>query len=154
MAKWFDICDPDDLFLLSQGALHHDDLEAITGDLPTPAKDYIAKKEGGIDTDAGVWYDTLPDNFKEIIKLADLMEAFHFLAIEMKMGNRYVVRHRRYLRQSINKHINNHQHWPAEVSKNVNDWIVATENETSRIYTRGDNGVVRSPEGSLEERVG
>jgi len=152
MAPWFKL-EILELFALSQGALHHDDLEAITGDLPSPAKDYIAKREGGIDTDAGVWYDRLPDDLKEIIKLADLMEAFHFLCIEMKMGNRYVVRHRRNLRQKIRDHISRHPNWPTGVWENVHNWMVASENETSRIFTRGDNEPTGSSERSVEDRV-
>jgi hypothetical protein len=139
IAPWFEL-HIFELFALSQGALHHDDLEAITGDLPTTAKDYIHKSEGGVDTEAGVWYDTLPDDLKRIIKLADLMEAYHFLCLELKMGNRYVIRHKRGIKQAIVEHINQFSHWPADVGKNVHDWMVLTDTEPSKRYTRGHNG--------------
>src|SRR5262245_21166955 len=74
--------------LISQLALHHDDDEAITGDIPTPAKARLMEEI--IDDRDTPWYTLTSDRDKKIVKLADMMEAWWFLAMEYKMGNSYV----------------------------------------------------------------
>ena len=145
IAPWFKLRDMCELFALSQGALHHDDVEALTGDIPTYAKYYLRENEKIVDTDAGAWYDGLPDNLKAIIKLADLLEAFNFLAIEVKMGNRYVIKHRSGLRQKIHDFIRE-QNWPTVVEAECRSWMVEAELEPSRIYGRREHGLSGSAE--------
>ena len=78
--EWFHITNVNDLYSISQLALHHDDEEALTGDIPS-----TAKKENHLDKDRGPWYN--------VVKLADLMEAFWFLSMEYQMGNQYIHAH-------------------------------------------------------------
>jgi 5'-deoxynucleotidase YfbR-like HD superfamily hydrolase len=85
--QWFSIRDTERLDRVSQLALHHDDDEAITGDIPSPAKAILS--EDWLDSRARLWYNA-PSPIRDIVKLADLMEMFRFLALEITMGNRYV----------------------------------------------------------------
>src|SRR4029453_14249195 len=84
---WFGIRDTDRLDRISQLALHHDDDEAITGDIPSPAKSVLS--EDWIDSRSRLWYNA-PSPLRDIVKLADLMEMYRFLVMEVMMGNRYI----------------------------------------------------------------
>jgi len=84
---WFNIRDTERLDRISQLALHHDDDEAITGDIPSPAKHILS--EEWLDNRARLWYNA-PSPLQGIVKLADLMEMYRFLVMEVLMGNRYV----------------------------------------------------------------
>jgi len=78
---------------LANLALHHDIPEVLIGDIPTPTKKYIESKHGGVIEDYE--YEQVPvyrmlnasiksrDPFMfELLKLADLIEAIHFLTVE------------------------------------------------------------------------
>jgi len=80
-----------DLDLVSQIALHHDDDEAISGDIPGPAKNILSEKY--LDSVAGMWYNS-PCLERQIVKLADKMEAYWFLTMEAKLGNKYIADYR------------------------------------------------------------
>ena len=82
--EWFRIANVKELHEISQLALHHDDEEAITGDIPSPAKE--PKSEAEIEED-------LKFVAYAIVKLADIMEAYWFLRMEIAMGNQYVAEH-------------------------------------------------------------
>lgn len=85
--QWFHVRDTDRLDRISQIALHHDDDEAITGDIPSPAKAILS--EDWIDSRSRLWYNA-SSPLRDIVKLADLMEMYRFLILEFAMGNRYI----------------------------------------------------------------
>lgn len=85
--EWLKWKDSNLLFEVSQIALHHDDDEAVTGDLPSPAKWALGEK--WIDAHRDLWYNR-PGQAHDIVKLADKMEAFWFLTMERKLGNTYI----------------------------------------------------------------
>jgi 5'-deoxynucleotidase YfbR-like HD superfamily hydrolase len=91
---WFDITDDKILFRISQLALHHDNFEALSGDLPTMVKPYFCEEDFENDhKDLVPWSDD-PDQFvTDIVKLADKLEGFHFICIERALGNDYVIEH-------------------------------------------------------------
>ena len=74
---------------VSQYALHHDDDEALTGDIPSTAKDYIQVSM----VDNYHQWTNGNEEVKRIVKLADLLEAVWFLLMEEKMGNSYITKH-------------------------------------------------------------
>lgn len=88
---WLNILDPAVLDNLSQIALHHDDDEAVTGDMPSPAKSILA--ENYLDKVASAWYNE-PGPLRELVKLADRMEAYWFLTVEVKLGNTFILGYR------------------------------------------------------------
>jgi hypothetical protein len=89
--EWIKIHDPSELDLISQIALHHDDDEAMTGDIPAPFKHVLSEKY--LDSRAHLWYNkTGPQH--DLVKLADRMEAYWFLTMEAKLGNKYIADYR------------------------------------------------------------
>jgi len=95
--QWFNIRDTDRLDRISQLALHHDDDEAITGDIPSPAKTILSEKY--LDNRARLWYNA-HGSLGLIVKLADLMEMYRFLVMETMLGNQYIDE---YLTELLNK---------------------------------------------------
>ena len=134
LAPHFGIVDMDEMFALSQAALHHDDDEAVTGDIPSPAKPYFHAREKGIDVGARPWYTDAEDHIKAIVKLADLLEAYHFLAIEWHMGNFYVRNHRTAIRRHIMMYIHQHPEWTGEITDLCVMWMGAVDTEASRVH--------------------
>lgn len=122
------------LHRLSQAALNHDNKEALSGDIPSTAKGYVSVGESGVDTDPCGWYTGATDYAKAIVKLADLLEMFHFAAMEMKMGNRYIRNHKVRLLRAIDKHIAQHPEWPEEVHKTCRSWIAWVEMSASETF--------------------
>jgi len=134
LAPYFGIVDFDSLFELSQAALHHDDDEAVTGDIPGPAKAHIHATEKGVDVGATAWYDDASDEVKVIVKLADMLEACHFLSMELKLGNFYLRNHRVGLQKKIQQHFDDHPNWPLSVSKVCREWMATALSEASRVH--------------------
>lgn len=93
--RWFDIKTPEDLFVLMLYAHKHDDLESLSGDIPTMAKPYFdeaAMEEDHADLLSGTRINP-PKWVRDIVKLADKLEGFHFLCIERQLGNAYCQAH-------------------------------------------------------------
>ena len=114
---WLNISELD---AISQAALHHDDEESLTGDIPSPAKKKLMG-EKYLDGAAGGWYNG-DDRVRAIVKLADLMEAFWFLSMEMQMGNRYVVQHHQDMAQQMFDH---GAQFGDEVKSRLNEWVAS-----------------------------
>lgn len=96
--EWLRIKDPVILDQISQAALHHDDGESETGDIPAPAKHVL--KEEYLDEQRRLWSGTI-GGVGGIIKLADKMEAYWFMAMESQLGNRYIENYRNELYHRI-----------------------------------------------------
>lgn len=88
---WFKITDESKIAYVSQVALHHDDDEAISGDIPGPSKNILSEKY--LDSLGRAWYNG-PCLERQIVKLADKMEAYWFLTMEAKLGNKYIADYR------------------------------------------------------------
>lgn len=96
--NWFNMTYVQELFTISQIALHHDDDEAITGDIPGPSKHVLSEKY--LDDHRWLWYNLeCPEH--DIVKLADKMEAYWFLSMEDKLGNRYITEYRAELEAKV-----------------------------------------------------
>lgn len=123
LASWFDLTESEDLFDLSQAALHHDDREALSGDIPQTAKYFVKEGESGIDTGQEVWYDEASPRIKAVVKLADLLEGIHFLTMEIHLGNKYVELHQLQMIERVLKFVRDQTDWPKHVYGNVSRWI-------------------------------
>lgn len=151
IARVLKITDWQHLYRLSQAALHHDDEEAIFGDRPAPAKGYVTEDQ--IDVGGQAWYDGADEQTRAIVKLADIMEALHFLTLEMHMGNKYVIVHRTEMIPLIRAHLVKHK-FPDELQAAVATWIKDLETTVSQKFERGKDGPNARPRGSPTERPG
>lgn len=89
--SWFDVADHNDLYLIMRWALEHDDFEALTSDLPSMIKPYFdeaAAQKDHADLTGGEL--PIPQQIRDIVKLADKMEGYYFLAMEIALGNQFV----------------------------------------------------------------
>lgn len=92
--QWFNIADPDVLYQIVEWAHHHDDLESVMGDPPTMIKPYLDEAAMAQDHADLVPIPAIRDKYlKRIVKLADLLEGYHFICIERLLGNRFVDNH-------------------------------------------------------------
>lgn len=137
IARVLKITDWEKLYRISQAALHHDDEEAIIGDSPSTAKGYVTKER--IDVGGQAWYDGADEGTKAVVKLADLMEALHFLTLEMHMGNQYVATHRNEMIVLIRQHLIEFK-FPEELVVEVATWIKGVESTISQRFERGKDG--------------
>jgi 5'-deoxynucleotidase YfbR-like HD superfamily hydrolase len=92
------ITDPGTLYNINRWALRHDKLEATTGDVPTIVKDCLDEstltdRYSDFVTDGGNY----EQRVRNIVKIADRLDAILFLALEESMGNKTV----RDIRESI-----------------------------------------------------
>lgn len=105
--QWFDMGNPSDLLDIVMYALHHDDLESVMGDPPTMVKPYIDERQMALDhADLVPPYDIRP-LLRRIVKLADLLEGYHFICIERLLGNRFVENHFVNYRKEIYEYVYN-----------------------------------------------
>jgi len=123
--EWFGITKPKLLYDISQYALHHDDEEAITGDIPGPTK---RKRFNGNTGEPAPDF----DGTYKIVKLADHMEAVWFLAMERAMGNRYVnIHYDNIVADAMNFCESN---FGDEVQVNMREWLIETTHLRSESY--------------------
>jgi 5'-deoxynucleotidase YfbR-like HD superfamily hydrolase len=105
-ADWFGVqYQSDQMLAIMRIALHHDDDEALTGDIPAPAKKFFV--EGYLDKVHSLCYDASDQSYA-IVKLADLMEAYWFLTMEFRLGNGYNEVHRARIRNQLVDFIQGH----------------------------------------------
>jgi 5'-deoxynucleotidase YfbR-like HD superfamily hydrolase len=123
--EWFNITDKLILFSISQLALHHDDEEALTGDIPATAKKYIK-------VDMLPMYTNYTSEDYDIVKLADLMEAWWFLNQEFKMGNGYMLPHRARCREKAVEFAK--EQFNEGIAQLVRYWVADQSNAESGDY--------------------
>lgn len=91
--QWFDMKDPSELLDIVMWSLHHDDLESVMGDPPTMVKPYIDEAAMARDhADLVPPYPVHPE-LRKIVKLADMLEGFHFICMERLLGNKFIENH-------------------------------------------------------------
>jgi 5'-deoxynucleotidase YfbR-like HD superfamily hydrolase len=120
--QWFRISRVETLYFISQVALHHDDDESITGDIPGPSKHILSEKY--LDSRADLWYNRAGLEH-DIVKLADKMEAFWFLTMESKLGNKYIAEYRAELEHKVLQFAIK---FGPEVEDHVAAWVTRVEN--------------------------
>lgn len=126
---WFNIDDAEDLDDLSQCALHHDDLESIAGDMPTMVKPYFDEEKMAIDHIDLVELPVLSPHLYPIMKLADLLDGYHFICIERLLGNRFVENHFKNYPSEIFSHIE--KHWPGNLLVDMEVRMLMTDMATN-----------------------
>ena len=137
--QWFDWVAVDWLLELREYAHNHDNLESVMGDPPTMVKPYIDE-----DAMAEDHADLVPvmsplKDVRDIVKLADMLEGFHFICQEMKMGNNYVENHYDSYFVEIAKFVK--ETWPHRLdhlAPLVKDLMVSmSEDKSTRFSKRG-----------------
>lgn len=107
-------------------AHHHEDYEALHGDFPSMAKPYF--ETAAFERDhAGIMVPIEPANERTrvIVKLADLLEMYRFLAMETTLGNQFVVEHVTFERGKISKFLkDNPAHFSERFTNAVLDWML------------------------------
>lgn len=140
--NWYGIDDLQLLLAVSSYAIHHDDIESITSDIPSMIKKYI--NETNIYNDhhkhlrdveftlSGLF----PDDrlmVKSIVKLADKLEGYYFLCMEIALGNQFVSRHHR-LEFDIIRNLmlgNNYPNYTIDkCTTQLNEWRKGLESAT------------------------
>jgi 5'-deoxynucleotidase YfbR-like HD superfamily hydrolase len=127
-SAWFGL-QINDLDSITQIALHHDDEESTTGDIPSPAKGKLLS-ERYLDSQSRMWYNA-DTQLRRIVKLADQMEAFWFLSMEISMGNKYVRNHRQAIGEKM---FTSARDFGDETVHRLNAWVASTREMRSENY--------------------
>lgn len=134
LSAWFNVTH-DEFSALMFWAHHHDDLEAIMGDPPTMVKPYINEADMAIDhADLIPTFMPLNDTVKNIVKLADMLEGFHFICMERLLGNQYVENHFENYFGEISGFIR--QAWPDQYTQVNSKTLELMGDMSRRISTR------------------
>ncbi|QIG66091.1 dATP triphosphohydrolase [Ochrobactrum phage vB_OspP_OH] len=134
---WFGVRCGEEMLDISQYALHHDDFEAISGDLPTMVKPYF--DEAAFENDHADLI-KIPDpcynNTKSIVKLADMLEGYRFLCMEITLGNKYAHDHWVLEAPRITKYVM--ETWPGnhELYQNVCNLLEKFRREKSTRFSK------------------
>lgn len=137
--SWFDIRDPKVMLEIVGFAHHHDDLEAVMGDPPTMVKPYIDEAAMANDHADMIFIAGIDPELRKIVKLADLLDGFHFICIERLLGNRFVENHYTSYWEEIFRHIE--KSWPDKYAGIWRDteWVMRdmSTNISERYSKRG-----------------
>lgn len=79
--------DPEVLLAISEYSIRHDDLESVMGDPPSMIKPYIDEDAIERDFSNVIPKMAVSPYVASVVKLADLLDAVHFVSLEMRMGN-------------------------------------------------------------------
>lgn len=120
---WFGLS-KEELLTAILWAHYHDDTESLTGDLPSMVKPYFDEykfEREHEDLLPPALQQLPPEHIAKIVKLADLMEGMHFLAIETALGNKFVSNHYKYEFLRIAQYAE--QTFMQDTAKKVFDWL-------------------------------
>ena len=112
-------------------AHHHDDLEAIMGDPPSMVKPFIAEDSllRANEELFPILTDHPPQHIENIVKLADRLERYYFLAMEVALGNEYCRDHFTEEFKLINAWVKDR--FERRIQLLVHDWMKSVENPRS-----------------------
>lgn len=138
--QWFCVGDAALLLRISEWASHHDDLEALSGDILAMAKPYF--DEHAFNEDNGVIYSADPlEPERLIVKLADIMECTYFLYREMSHGNLYLANHIEWMESRL---LSFTERMCPDVIDQVRAWMAGAKHERPE---------VTAPRGPSEDRM-
>lgn len=140
--EWFDVDDPAELLDIIEYAHHHDDFESLMGDPPSMIKPYIDETAFEREHQSLIksYKPAAHDQCKQIVKLADMLEGYHFLCIENSLGNKYAAEHLNHEPKRIRNYVISVWQPSADsmLLENVNATMAAMFNEHStRFSMRG-----------------
>lgn len=112
--EWFhiNVSEPCLLLDIMMLAHHHEDYEALSGDIPTMVKPYFNEhqfEKDHADILSRTSKPQVTSSFHTlavgIVKLADMLEGYHFLCMEKALGNTYMDKHYEYESPRILKYV-------------------------------------------------
>lgn len=130
--RWFSVIEDDALFVIMWFAHRHEDFEALSGDFPTMVKPYF--DEAAFEKEHSDIIDPIRDGgqwVRNIVKLADMLDAWNFLCVEQALGNSYIEYHYKHEPTRIIQFVE--ATWPNDVAllKKVNAGIDEIASATS-----------------------
>lgn len=119
-------------------ALHHDDEEVLTLDLPSMVKPYFDDGKFREDhKDLLRVHRPYNTDVKNCVKLADKMEGYYFLAMENALGNRYSEEHFKLEKPIILKLVRDT--FDEKVLGKVENWLTVSANPRSTRFNRNND---------------
>lgn len=131
--QWFQFTERDTLWEIMKWAHHHDDLEALTGDLPSMVKPYFAETTMHHEHADILKERNPPLAAKLVVKLADMMEGYYFLMMERALGNAYAENHIQHEPGRILAWVR--ENCPDVLGK-VENWLTVTRQPRSTRWSR------------------
>ena len=119
-------------------ALHHDQYEAFTGDIPSPAGHAMDKAALEAKFKHHTLYqpELISETTKAVVKAADYVEALVFLQIEMSLGNSSVEVIFDQIRDNLYKHLEGHER--LHLMKHVDDTLFLLSRPQDPLDTPAD----------------